>query len=170
MKIIDQKGRLFGLINIVDLMVLLAVVLAVGAIGVKLFAAPIKEATSPNVKMTTVFRIRGASEYLQEEITRNPLDGKILVAGNDFLPAKITGVEVTNYETQVMTADGLIVDAVDPTKKDYLITVESEIPKDTPTPKIGNQEVRAGRTFILKTQDFEMNTHIQSVIIHDGDN
>lgn len=170
MKIIDKKGRLFGLINIVDLMVLLAVVFAVGAIGVKLFAAPLKEATSPNVDMTTTFRIRGASEYLQAEIAKNPLEGEQLVAGNAYVPAHITTVETTDYVTQVITDTGEIINAIDPTKKDILVTVESVIPKDTPTPKIGNQEVRSGRTFTLKTKIFEMNANIESVDIHDGDN
>lgn len=167
MKLVDQKGRLFGLVNIVDLCVALAVLLAVGAIGVKLFADPIKEAVAPNSEMTTVFRIRGASDFLQAELERNPLEGKQMVAGNAFLDAVVTEVSFLPYETQVTTADGTIVSSLDPVKRDVQITVVSEISKGTATPKIGNQEVRAGRTFTFKTLDFEMNAHVETVIIND---
>lgn len=165
MKIIDEKGKLFGLVNIVDLMVLVAVLAATAAIGVKLFAAPIAEYVAPSVPMTTVFRVRGASDLLVNEINRNPLEGKKLVAGTEFIDAEVLSCEIEDYVVQVMTDDGRIVDATDPTKKDIVITVVSTVARGTATPKIGNQEVRAGRTFIFKTVDFEMIANIDSVVI-----
>ena len=165
MKIFDQKGRLFGLVNIVDLLVSLAVILAVLAIGVKLFAAPLKEAVAPNSQMTTVLRIRGASEFVQEEIQRNVLEGKSLVSGNSYVDATIVDVKIEEYAVQTITDEEEIITLIDPVKKDIVVTIESEVPKGTATPKIGNQEIRAGRTMILKTKDFEMNALIQTVII-----
>ena len=38
MKIINEKGKLFGVINIVDLLVVLAVIAVAAGIGYKLFA------------------------------------------------------------------------------------------------------------------------------------
>ena len=38
MKIINEKGKLFGLINIVDLLVLVAAIAVVAGVGYKLFA------------------------------------------------------------------------------------------------------------------------------------
>ena len=65
------------------------------------------------------------------------------------------------------TADGRIVDALDSTKKDILIVTKSKVAKGTATPKIGNQDVRVGRTFTLKTQTFETIGNIESVVFDD---
>ena len=35
MRVIDEKGKLFGLINIVDLLVLLAILLVIGELPIK---------------------------------------------------------------------------------------------------------------------------------------
>ena len=44
MKIINEKGKLFGIINVVDLLVLVAAIAVVAGVGYKLFAKQIKEA------------------------------------------------------------------------------------------------------------------------------
>lgn len=167
MKIIDQKGRLFGFINVVDFTVLLAVIFAIGAVCVTLFAPTIKEVTSPSVNMTAVFRIRGASEYLQAQIENNPLEGEEFISGNDYIGVFIKSVETAPYEYQVTLDSGEVITTCDPTKLDYIITVETPVSKGTAVPKIGSQEVRAGRTFIIKTQEFETNSLIVSVDIDD---
>ncbi|MCX7615688.1 MAG: DUF4330 domain-containing protein [Clostridiales bacterium] len=163
MKIIDEKGRLFRLINVVDLLVLFAVIVIAGGIVWKLFSPVVQDAVAQQVKMTAVMRIRGATSFLVNEVNANPLTGKKLVAGNNYTDAIITKVEIVPYIQQVTTADGRIIDALDRSKKDILVTVEANVPKDTPAPTVANQEVRAGRTFTLKTQDFESAPTIESV-------
>ena len=169
MKVIDQKGRLFGLINVVDLLVLLAVVAVIGGIAWKLFAPAVTDAIAPEVGMTTTFRVRGATPFLVSEIEKNhdTLIGAKLVNGNEYIDATIESIEITDYVQQVTTADGRIVDALDSTKKDILIVTKSKVAKDTATPKIGNQDVRVGRTFTLKTQTFETIGNIESVVFDD---
>lgn len=44
MKLINEKGKLFGVINVVDLLVLLAVIAVAAGVGYKLFAPQIAEA------------------------------------------------------------------------------------------------------------------------------
>ena len=66
------------------------------------------------------------------------------------------------------TADGRIVDALDGTKKDLVFTIETTVPEGTASPTIGTQEVRAGRTFIVKTNDFETTGNIDMVDIADS--
>ena len=62
-------------------------------------------------------------------------------------------MKIDDYNQQVTTADGRIVTATDPEKKDLVFTITTKVSKDTPAPAIGTQEVRAGRTFIVKTND-----------------
>ena len=74
-------------------------------------------------------------------------------------------MKIDDYNQQVTTADGRIVTATDPEKKDLVFTITTKVSKGTPAPAIGTQEVRAGRTFIVKTNDFETTGNIDSVDI-----
>lgn len=163
MKIINEKGKLFGVINIVDLLVLLAVIAVAAGVGYKLFAPQIAEATSKKVPVTVVVRVRGATPFLVQEVQRNDQVGKKIVSGSSFTDAVITDMQIEDYVQQVTTADGQIVNALDPSKKDLVFTIETEMAADTAAPSIGTQEVRAGRTFIIKTNDFETTGNIDSV-------
>ena len=154
MKIINEKGKLFGIINVVDLLVLVAAIAVVAGVGYKLFAKQIKEVASPQVSLTMTVRVRGATPFL--------------VNGNSYVNAQITDMKIDDYNQQVTTADGRIVTATDPEKKDLVFTITTKVSKDTPAPAIGTQEVRAGRTFIVKTNDFETTGNIDSVDIADN--
>ena len=165
MKIINEKGKLFGVINVVDLLVLLAVIAVVIGVGYKLFAPQIADATATQVPMTVTVRVRGATPFLVEEVQRNSQVGKQIVSGSSFTEAVITDMQIEDYVQQVTTADGSIVNALDPSKKDLVFTIETTVPKGTAAPSIGTQEVRAGRTFIVKTNDFETTGNIDMVDI-----
>lgn len=167
MKVLNEKGKLFGIINIVDLLVLLAVIAVVAGVGYKLFAPQIADYTQEQVEMTVVVRVRGATTFLQEEVKRNPQIGKKIVSGSSFTEAEIVDMQILDYWQQVTTADGEINNALDPVKKDLVFTIKATVAKDTASPMIGTQEVRAGRTFIVKTNDFENNGIIDMVAIGD---
>lgn len=165
MKIINEKGKLFGVINIVDLLVLVAAIAVIAGVGYKLFAPQIAEATSKQVPMTVVVRVRGATPFLVEEVERNSQVGKKIVSGSSYTEAVITDMQIEPYDQQVTTADGQIVTARDPDKRDLVFTIETTVAEGTAAPSIGTQEVRAGRTFIVKTNDFETTGNIDSVQI-----
>lgn len=168
MKVINEKGKLFGVINIVDLLVLIAAIAVVAGVGYKLFAPQIQSATAAQVPMTVTVRVRGATPFLVEEVQRNSQVGKHIVSGNSYTDAVITDMQIEDYVQQVTTADGRIVDALDGTKKDLVFTIETTVPEGTASPTIGTQEVRAGRTFIVKTNDFETTGNIDMVDIADS--
>ena len=81
----------------------------------------------------------------------------------------IEDVWLEDYKVQVQTDDGRIVTATDPDKKDIIFAIKFPIAKDTPNPKLGSQEVRAGRTLIVKTQTFETSGTIRYVQIGEYD-
>ncbi|MDD4584227.1 MAG: DUF4330 domain-containing protein [Eubacteriales bacterium] len=167
MKIINEKGKLFGIINVVDLLLLLAVIAVVGAIGWQLFGSKVNDVVSPQVELTAEVVIIGTPPRIINEALRQDLVGKRLVAGNEYMSAVITDVWLEDYVVQAVRDDGIIVDATDPSKKDVVVKITTKVAKDTPSPKIGSQEVRAGRTFILKTQTFECSGTIRYVEIGD---
>ena len=103
MKIINEKGKLFGIINVVDLLVLVAAIAVVAGVGYKLFAKQIKEVASPQVSLTMTVRVRGATPFLVNEVQRNSQVGKSLVNGNSYVNAQITDMKIEDYNQQVTT-------------------------------------------------------------------
>ena len=140
MKIINEKGKLFGVINIVDLLVLLAVIAVAAGVGYKLFAPQIANATAKQVPMTVTVRVRGATPFLVEEVQRNSQIGKKIVSGSSYTDAVITDMQIEPYDQQVTTADGKIVTARDPDKRDLVFTIETTVAEGTAAPSIGTQK------------------------------
>ena len=66
MKIINEKGKLFGVINVVDLLVLLAAIAVIAGVGYKLFAPQIASVAARQVPMTVTVRVLGATPFLVE--------------------------------------------------------------------------------------------------------
>ena len=168
MKIINEKGKLFGVINIVDLLVLVAAIAVIAGVGYKLFAPQIADAAAKQVPMTVTVRVRGATPFLVEEVQRNSQVGKKIVSGSSYTDAVITDMQMEPYDQQVTTADGQIVTARDPDKRDLVFTIETTVAEGTAAPSIGTQEVSAGRPFIVKTNDFETTGNIDMVDIADS--
>jgi len=166
MKLVNEKGKLFGIINVVDLFVLLAVLLIVGGVGWRIFGNQIAEVTAPTVKMTMIARVRAASPQQYAEMCKNvPAQ---LVSGNDLVSgAYLIKAESEPYIVQISTDDGRLVDAVDPTRIDVIFTIEAQVTSGTVT-KIGTQEVRAGRTFTVKTKYIEHIAVIETLTFDDG--
>lgn len=165
MKIVNEKGKLFGIINIVDLLILIIIIAVVGGVGWKLLGPQVADKVSSQVDMTAKVVVIGAAPRLVAEIDRQDLIGQRLVGGNEYLPATIEDIQIEDYVIQAVTAEGTIVDARDPSKKDVTFTLKTKVPAGTPSPKIGSQEVRAGKTFIVKAQTFEVSGTIRSVDI-----
>ncbi len=163
MKVVDEKGKLFGLINVVDLIVLVAVIAVVGAIGVQLLGDKVTNVVSEKVDCYAEVAIIGAAPRIYEEAMRQELAGEKLVSGNEYLEGTVEDVWLEDYWMQAITSDGRIVDAKDPTKKTIVVLIRTTVAKDAASPKIGSQEVRAGRTYIVKTQTFESSGTIRYV-------
>ena len=165
MKLINEKGKLFGLINVVDLIIVVMVIAMVGAVATMILGNRVQEAVSPQVECTAEVCIIGTPPRMLKEIERQDLAGEQLVSGNSYLNAYIEDVWFEDYTVQAVTDDGIIVYATDPSKKDVIFKIKCEVPKDTASPKIGSQELRAGRTYIVKTQTFELSGTIRYVEI-----
>ena len=167
MKLINEKGKLFGLINIVDLLVLLALLAAVGGLAWK-FAAP-KLIAGGDVKGTLTYtvRVRGVNGRMEQEIKRDVDRDNRLIAGTDYvLPyAYVTNIAVEPFVQQVTTADGRLVNATDPTRVDVIFTVEAKVSKNTAIIKVGPQEIRVGTGHYLKTKYVEYSSTIETVTL-----
>lgn len=164
MKLIDEKGKLFGKINIIDLIVIICVVVVAAALVYK-FAAPAAESVvAPKSDMYVTMRVRGGMNYLDKELNDHLKPGAKLIAGSDYIAgAEVVSVRSDDYLSAATTHDGKFVTANDPQKRDIIITVKAKQNKNDPILKIGNQEIRIGRGFVFKTQTVEVNAIIETV-------
>ena len=164
MKLINEKGKLFGKINIIDLLIILCVVIAAAALVYK-FAAPAAESVvAPKSDMYVTMRVRGVMDFQHEDLMENLQPGSPLIAGSGYIDgAEVVSAELVPYLAAVPLENGEIFTGEDPQKKDLIIVVKAKQNKADPILKIGNQEVRVGRGFIFKTQKVEVNANIEAV-------
>ena len=166
MKIVNEKGKLFGIINPVDLIVILAVVAIVAAVGVKFLRAPVEAVVSERQEMEVTLRVRGAMPSLVDAACAIE-PGTRLIAGNDYIAgASVVSVSAEDYVYTIADDKGVTVESVDPMKKDLVIVIKGSGSPADAILKIGNQEVRTGRGFIFKTNTIEVNTTIDAVIFN----
>lgn len=162
MKIINEKGKLFGLINIVDLLVLLFLVLVAGGVAWKIFGSQVEQLTAPATEVTYTVRIRGTFTRYYDALKSYGFPQQLTTADGPVNDAFITSAESVAYVTQAITDDGVIVDAIDPTKIDIICTITAKV-NNASVLKLGTQELRVGKDHIVKTKYFEMNGNIESL-------
>ena len=158
---IDEKGRLFGKINIVDLLVVLVIVIAAVVLGVKFLGGGGTSAINPAktpVRYTVL--VQGVEPEVYENIQKY-IPGQLMASG-ELLDGQVTAVEVVEgraYTAAVDTTDGTLTIPVEDGTVDLLFTIECNVVNPITT-EIGTQEVRVGKTHIVKTDKIEMPTGV----------
>lgn len=154
---IDEKGRLFGKINIVDLLVILVVVIAAVVLGMK-FLRPGSSAGDAGGSATAV-TYTVLVENVRPEVYENVQKyiPSTLMASGEMLDGQVVGVTATPHMEQVVlnTESGTQLVQVEQTNLDLLFTIECNVLNPIIT-EIGTQEVRVGKTHIVKTDKFEL--------------
>ena len=154
MKLIDEKGRLFGKINLIDLLVVLLIVAVLAAVVWKLGgkkAAAAVTGTEKKAVYTVEFEDVPAdiAEYAKTQTQKS------LVNDSKLIDAVITDVQTEVY-------------ANDFDHVRLYITVEASASFTGNVYKVGPQEVRVGYEYILKTSEFELTGLISALEVTDG--
>ncbi|MCF6097224.1 DUF4330 domain-containing protein [Thermovorax subterraneus] len=145
MSLIDKKGRLFGLINVIDLLVIILVV----AVAARFVLNPQKNSSAAEEKMIQVVMlvkdVRDATAKVIKEgdIVRETKTNNLL--------GKVTKVEVKPAETLVNTADGRVLNVPNPVLKDVYVTVEGSATVGENAIVLGGTEIRIGTAVQMKT-------------------
>ena len=149
MKIIDEKGRLFGKVNLIDLVVVLILVVAVAAVGMKLFGnKAVSAATSQQVTLTyevVAQDVPHVADYCTAHV-----GGQLLSSGK-LLDGSITDCQA------VEVVEG------DTTRTDLYFTIEVNTAFSNSTYSVGSQEVRVGIEHLVKTSDIEVEGVVSSL-------
>lgn len=160
MKIINEKGKLFGKINIIDfLLILFVIVVAVFAV-VKLSGGMGSSAEPATVIYTVrVEEVDPATyEVVKEFVDKETGKKDQLLTGTSLASGYVVDCVATPHVTYVETDDGRVVPVESSgmdTRLDLVFTLEANI-TDTLTNTVGTQEVRAGMPHIVKTAHFEL--------------
>lgn len=166
-KIIDEKGKIFGFINIVDLMVLIVVLGLVAIVAIRI-VTPKKNAPGTSI-------IDGKKEayvtlYVQNAVPES-LDtlkpGDKLVANNNFTTAEVVSVESKPADFITTDAEGNAHSVSHPLWLDLVVVVKDQVNVSNPIIKIGTQDARVNYPIILKTQTFEANAKVRHIEFKD---
>ncbi len=158
MKLIDEKGKLFGKINLIDLLALIIVVAAVVFLAVR-FLSPSDSGLGANaVKLTYTAQVQAVDEATYREVQRfldeAPDHRDQLMANGELLPAYVTGVTAVPHVSYNPDSTGHMVRFEEADRLDLTFTVEAMV-DDPIVNKVGTQEVRVAKSHILKTTHFE---------------
>lgn len=143
---IDKKGKLFGIINIIDLLFIL--ILGVALVGGFLRFKDsniVAESTNP-----------GKISFLVDDVRQATVDN--ILEGQDlyhydkgiFL-GKITAVEVSPYKKPT-EFQGEWIEAEVPGKNSILITLDVEVTQNEKSYLIGGEEIRVGNEYRVKSK------------------
>lgn len=160
MKLFDKKGRLFGKLNIIDLLVILLVVAVIAAVGVKLTGTDLTQSnqlTNGEMKdvsysvLCRMVHVDVADALEETEV------GKQLMSNGELVEScYITGVERRPYYETYLTEDGEIRKVPLEDYCELLFTIGGEAPYVENSYLIGTQEIRVGKSHIVKTVTMEL--------------
>ena len=156
MKIIDNKGRLFGKVSLIDIFVLLAVVAILAGVYVRNFVLDTTAAgNNPDVTITYKAMIKGINNLLIDQFH----------VGDEFFDETfkashgiVKEIEIKPAVTWQSTADGDYVKVYTPERSDVYLTIEA-----TGTVKDGKHFI--GRNYELEP-NYELNMHSRYVNFH----
>lgn len=162
MKLIDEKGKLFGKINVIDLAVVVLILFLVAAVGYKVLSPKIE--TSPTAQKDVTILIK--CTFRTDAIVASLKKDQQLVFGTDFIPdAFISDVKSTPSDYITNDSEGKVHVEKHPLLKDMYVTIRAKVNANAPIYKIGTQELAQGKNFIIKTQTTETVGSVETITI-----
>lgn len=168
MKVLDEKGRLFGKINLVDALVVLVVIIIVVGVVWKLLGDDISDAVSSSTDQTLTYEVTcyGVENDLCDVVMSDYVGQ--LMSNGDLLDGYIVSCAVEPYYASNSDSSGQSVAAASPNKSNLVFTIVFSLPQGDIANTVGSQEVRIGKSHIVKTCDIEITGTVTGLEITDG--
>lgn len=157
MKFVDERGRLFGIINIVDMLVMLAVLLVLGGAYYKTRGGGAVAGAENTVRFTVLAPIQ------RPEVAAAIKVGDRIVSGSSYTGVVIKELKTRPSELVATAADGRRVLTTDPYYLDVIATMEAKTSVSGATINMGGQEIRAGKDYFVKSLTYEVKGTITDV-------
>ena len=161
MKVVDERGKLFGKLNIIDLLVIVLIIAGVAVVGLK-FLGGGNDAGASGTKLTYTVRMTAQDVSMVERVAEyvDNTTGKRdqLMAGGSLVNGYVVDywTEPTTYN-RLSTGSIELIDAAEAEAAglvDICFVIEATV-GNTVTCEVGTQEVRIGKTHIVKTTHLE---------------
>ncbi|MHB1043972.1 MAG: DUF4330 domain-containing protein [Eubacteriales bacterium] len=150
MKIVDDKGRLFGLVNIVDFLVLLAVLLVLGGAYYKYKGRGVVAGADKTVRLTVLSTVQ------RPEVIDDMKVGDRMVSGSSYTGVVIKDIKTRQSEMVATDSAGRRVMTLDPYYLDAIVTLEGTTNVSGATINMGGQEIRSGKDYFVKSLKYEV--------------
>jgi len=160
MKIFNSEGKLFNVINIIDLIIILVVgaIIVVGAFKLN-DNSPINPSSDGyRSEITVTLRYTTSDEGELNALKK----GDQLVADNRLQQIFIEDIVINPEKVAVLNGDKLI-ESEHPFNKDMYITIRGEAYIDSANIHIANQNIRIGNDFFLKTLSTEFKSTVSNI-------
>ncbi|MHB1135797.1 MAG: DUF4330 family protein [Coriobacteriia bacterium] len=162
MKLLDEKKRLFGVINPVDLVAILVVVALVAALANVLFGASVgTNVVSAEGEDTIELVATG----LLSEITeiQYEIGQEVGRAGGLGVMGTLVSLEITPYEREVYDAEGDPLMVVSPTTQRVTVVVRGTGNLTDSTATMGSEKIRQNMTVDLQLPHFQLPVRVLSI-------
>ncbi|MBQ9604315.1 MAG: DUF4330 domain-containing protein [Firmicutes bacterium] len=163
MKVIDNKGRILGKLNIVDLFVILVIVALAAAVIYKKTSSRVN---TPGVGADAADQYCYVTLYCNQmvpEVSKTISIGDHMVANGKYTNAEIVAVNEQPATYVGYDDNGKAVLSQHPLWKDVTVVIKEKISPNSVILKVGEQEVRVGYQYIFKTQRVESGAKIRRV-------
>lgn len=157
MKVIDQRGKFFGKINLIDLLVVLAILLVGIVLAGKLIGGG-GDGLGGSTKLTYTVKVYDVKEEVYLAMQKISFPDQLMAAG-DLLNGKVIsmGAEKSQGKVYQVTPDqagGMKLSTGEKETYDLSFIVEAYVANEVKN-ELGTQEIRLGKKHILKTTHFE---------------
>jgi hypothetical protein len=158
-RFLDERGRIFGKVNVVDILVLL-VIIAVVVFAVVRFTGT----SSASVPLTVTYTVESVRQLTVDAIQKTVEAGGTVRDDGGTVLGKVEDIEVTPTKAEYMTPEGQLEAFDSPIFSDVQIIVQGEGSKSGETLRIGSVPMLVGRKVTLRGSDFEVQSVIWNVI------
>jgi hypothetical protein len=165
LRVVDGRGRLLGLVNPVDLAIVLVAAALVFGAGYKLLSprasAPVRTVRFEFVAQAVEPQV-AALVHPGDYVTSSRGPAAVATEGPFAQPAKVVRVEVGPFMARVTTATGRARNP-DPYLKDVHLWVEGTVPVTGGSIDLVGEQIRAGTDFTLDSRLWELDGTVERV-------
>lgn len=167
MKVIDEKGRLFGKINLIDLLVLLLVLAVAVLLATKFVGGG--GATASGSKLIYTVKVANVSDEVYQSVKNIALPDQLMAAGDMLNGNVIAMSEVPGSGAVYVVPNqtGIEMKTMETNTHDLTFTIEAYVANAVKN-ELGTQEIRLGKTHIVKTQKMEFERGVITSVVKES--
>ncbi len=173
MKIIDEKGKLFGKVNVIDILVILVIAAVVAVLAWKA-GSKVGEAVGSNESKSVTLEYEVSVNAVSaticdnvEKIDFSDTTRSQIMNDGKLVDAHILSCARTPYYLTEAGEDGTLLRVEDPQRGVLSFKIRAQATLTDYAYGVGSQEVRVGKSYIVKTTELELTGTVTGVEVID---